>query len=149
MQRNTNIGSISSGTMRKEDLIPTFLYELRNRKPLRREHRTLAREIEERIELEDYYESEESTYDLESLFDALGEYSPEYFYFGSHPGDGSDYGWWLSESFEDDFDGLKVSDLSEVPSDHCGEILVVNDHGNMTLHVRSRNNRMREIWAVV
>ena len=31
---------------------------------------------------------------LESLFDMLEGCSPEDYYFGAHPGDGSDYGFW-------------------------------------------------------
>src|SRR5438477_5834434 len=48
--RNHNIGSVSSGTMRAEDLIPALLSELRSQKPLRREHRKLAREIAKRMD---------------------------------------------------------------------------------------------------
>jgi hypothetical protein len=82
------------------------------------------------------------------LFDALDAYAPAYFYFGAHPGDGADYGFWLSESFPDDFDGLKVSDTADVPKGHTGEVLHANDHGNMTLYAYSRG-RGRELWAVV
>ena len=172
---NHNIGSVSSGTMRAEDLIPSFLWELQHQKPLRREHRKLAREIAKRMDAdythdheadgckymgldiwncgknqdaENYYGTEDAEYDLEALFDALNEYAPAYFYFGAHCGDGSDFGYWLSEGFADDFDGLKVSDTSEVPRGYSGEVLHVNDHGNCTLYAYSRG-RGREVWAIV
>lgn len=143
-----NIGSVSSGTMRAEDLIPTFISELQSMKPLQREHKALIREIESRLDKEGYYESEDSSWDIDSLFDALNEYALPYFNFGSHPGHGADYGFWLSEEFQDDFDGLKVSDLSEVPAGHTGEVLHVNDHGNMSLYAYNRGRR-RELWAIV
>lgn len=54
----------------------------------------------------------------------------------------------VSESWEDDFDGLKVSDLSEVPKDYRGEVAVVNDHGNVTLYVKSAR-KLTEIWSIV
>lgn len=159
-QRSTKqypMGSISSGTMREEDLIPTFTWELRSlakqsgivSRKQRSTHLALTKEITKRAESEDYYESEDAGSDLnESLFDALGEYAGPYFYFGSHPGDGADYGFWLSEGFEDDFDGLKVSDTSEIPAKYRGEVLHVNDHGNCTLYVKT-SRALREIWAVV
>lgn len=156
MKRNTkhNIGSISSGTMRPEDLISAFLSELRNQRPLRREHLQLAREIERQLNAPDrdeapaYFESDVAQYHLEDLFEALNEYAPAYFYFGANPGDGADYGYWLSEGFEDDFDGLKVSDLAKVLRGYTGEVLQVNDHGNMSLYAYSRG-RGRELWAIV
>jgi len=101
---------------------------------------------------EDYFRSDQCEYDLEWLFDALQEYASAYFYFGAHPGNGSDYGYWLSEEFGQDFvddGGLKVSDISEIPANHEGEVLEVNDHGNMTLYRRARNHRLYELWSVV
>lgn len=144
-----NIGSVSCATMREEDLIPAFVYELESQRPLKREHRRKLREIKRRMEQDGYYQSEDAGWDLnEFLFDALNEYCLPYFYFGSHPGDGADYGYWLSEGFEDEFDGLKVDDLSEVPTGYTGEVLLVNDHGNMSLYAYSRG-RGREIWGIV
>jgi|SRR5215469_6658843 len=145
-----NMGSVSCGTMREEDLIPRFLYELKLMRPLHREHRKLIREIEHNMEtVKNYFASYEAGCDLnDGLFDALGAYALPYFYFGAHPGDGADYGYWLSENFDDDFDGLKVDDLAGVPKGFSGEVLVVNDHGNMSLYAYSRG-RGREIWSIV
>ena len=97
-------GSVSHGTMREKDLIPCFMDLL-----VRLGHKDdRVREIEEateaHVEWEDdmgtgheYYETDTSSYDLEWLFDALDEHAPEGYYFGAHPGDGSDYGFWEEE----------------------------------------------------
>lgn len=154
---NYPIGSVSSRTMREEDLIPDFCWELKNlarqtgilNRKTRTGHLKLVREIKKRMESEDYFESEDASFDLnENLFDALNEYAGPYFYFGSHPGDGADYGFWLSEGFEDDFDGIKVDDSSEIPAKYRGEVLIVNNHGNMTLAVKTSRN-LRVVWAIV
>jgi hypothetical protein len=148
MKPNHNIGSVSTGTMRPEELVPAFISELKRQKPLARRHRRLLREINTRMHSADYFELEDADFDMEELTDALNEYAPTGFYFGSHPGDGADFGWWLSECFAEDFDGLKVSDTSEVPTGFTGEVLQVSDHGNLTLYAYSRG-RGRELWAVV
>lgn len=168
-----NIGSVSHGTMRPEDLIPDFIWELRQMKPLYRRHGRLISEItrrmvscrcevpckgkrlreNEEVHLDQYFDSSDAVEDLASLFEALDEYALPYFYFGAHLGDGSDFGYWLSEDFAAfsdayGFDGIRVSDLSEVPVGYTGEVLHINDHGNMSLYAYSRG-KGREIWAVV
>ncbi len=169
------MGSVSSGTMRNEDLIPEFCATLKHSAWLRKAgvsnktakaHLAFCAEVEARMEIDDYYDGENADSDLESLFDALNEYAAPYFYFGSHPGDGAEYGFWLSESWDEDFatkddldavdrgDGLglpnavKVQDLSEVPSWFRGEVAVISDHGNVSLYVKT-SRTLREIWSVV
>lgn len=155
-----NIGSVSHGTLRSEDLIDSFIYELRQQTPCHREHRKLIREVEARIaaherlsrrtpEMESYFDSEDASEDVQELCDALDSYAPSGFYFGTHPGDGSDFGFWLSHYFIEEFDGLRVDDTSEVPRSYRGEVLHVNDHGNVTLYVAMRGGKLREVWAVV
>src|ERR1035441_3286782 len=118
-----NIGTVSEATMLHSNLIPSFVYELEHMRNRTREHYHLCRSINARMKADDYYKSEDADYDLESLFDALDCYAPEGFYFGASIGDGSDYGYWLSEDFQDEFDGLKVQDLSEVPTGYVGLVL--------------------------
>lgn len=88
-------GSVSWGTMRPQDLIPRFLEELKGLDEDR------YAEYMERIpedawddEEHSWWTSEDASDLLHELFDVLDEYAPEGYYFGSHPGDGSDYGFW-------------------------------------------------------
>lgn len=156
MKANQIIGSISSGTMREEDLIPAFMSVLEDLNPDK------AKELREQNP--DVFEwldgdcpdevgcPEDTDWLLETLCDALNDCAPPYFYFGSHPGDGADYGFWLDEDFQQKFKddgGLIVSDLSEVPEHpDCAEVLLVNDHGNMTLYAVD-GDKLNEVWSIV
>lgn len=148
--------SISHGTMRNEDLITRFADELEyyainngNNDDLKFIEELDKRMLDDEGEyIEEYWDNEEASLDLESLFERLDAYSPAYGYFGSHHGDGSDYGFWLSEDFENNFDGLKVSDTSEIKNNYTGEVLEINDHGNMTLYY-SKKGKLTEIWSIV
>lgn len=154
--RYASFGSISSGTMLTEDLIPCFsaeleaLLKLQPRSFKRGEYRKLIREANALTD----YDSEDAGHVLEELFDALQVFAPPYAYFGSHAGDGANYGFWMcDEPLLSGFDGIKVSDLSEVPRDYRGEVFVINDHGNVSLYVAHGRKReapkFREVWALV
>lgn len=156
------IGSVSHATMRTEDLIPIFVETLDDLKqaeslsdsPDKERYARLDNilsEIEQRMEREDYYNSEDAGCDLETLFEALNEYSPPFCFFGSHEGDGSDYGFWLSpDAIEEaihDGEIVKVDAGDEWPDGMSADcVLETNDHGNLTLYdARAR----RELWSVV
>ena len=47
-----------------------------------------------------FWESEEAVDILDDLFDVMNGYAPEGYYFGAHPGDGSDFGFWPIEGEE-------------------------------------------------
>ena len=148
--RNYPMGSVSSGTMRNEDLIPSFLDELEHQVRTKKVSgfKKEINRINQAMEREGYFDSEDASYDLDWLFDSLNEFAAPYFYFGAHPGDGADYGYWLTEGLEDDFDGVITGDLSEVDKDYRGEVLHVNDHGNTSLYVKNTRG-FREVWAIV
>ncbi len=152
-----SFGSISTGTLRTEDLLDAFASELEHHvqrnadewcsdegRARRDECLALVGEARE-VEDGSSHAADEIVCALE---ERLQDFAPPYAYFGAHPGDGSDFGYWVSESIADDFDGLKVSDTSEVPADYCGEVLHVNDHGNCTLYA-ANNGELTEVWSVV
>jgi len=97
-------GSISHGTMRNEDVLPRIMSELFKEDPQK------AREVWQKnpnfLEAlcdkecgiqNQWWESEEASMMAEELFDVMNNYAPEGHYFGAHPGDGSDYGYWENE----------------------------------------------------
>lgn len=164
----TRIGSVSSGTMRAEDLIPAFMDELDEIK----EALALAvkpgggaqlvaevarlegglSEIEDRMASVGYYETEDADYDLEWLTEELNDYALPYCYFGAHEGDGSDYGFWPCW---DIIDGdTEAGAILKVPAgdpwpeplpDGTEYVLEVNDHGNTALYTTDR----LELWSIV
>jgi hypothetical protein len=81
--------------------------------------------------------------------DALQEFAPSYCYFGSNPGSGSSYGFWVDHGALQEFDGFREDDKHPVPDDYVGEVLYVNERGNTTLYVKNADGSTREIWAVV
>lgn len=151
-----DIGSISHGTMRWEDLIPEFASTLKDLAERQKKAApSFKNDFTDILKQADYVcENEHQTdidpYDvLYELMDYLGEFSPPFCYFGAHEGDGSDYGFWpLNETdmkkHIENCDGIIVDDLSEVPEGFKGYVLLVNDHGNVSLY---RDNR--EIWSIV
>ena len=98
-QRRIEPGSLISGTMRPEDLIPAFLDELERVDPakaddLQLKHVEFFRQFHRtgKIKGERMIDGAHSV--MEALFDALNERAPEGLTFGAHPGDRADFGWW-------------------------------------------------------
>jgi hypothetical protein len=107
--------SISSATLRTEDLIKAFVpvYEQldgvegenvmrdvvkRGKKYLsyysQRNHGVIPENLQFEEEINDFLN--------DVLFDELNRFAPEGYYFGSHIGDGADYGFWRDEENEDE-----------------------------------------------
>lgn len=83
-------GTLIHGTLRLEDLIPAFIAELR---VMEAESLKLD-EIERTMEDPLYFDGDEAPEDCLWIMDRLDKYAPDGMYFGAHPGDGSDFGWW-------------------------------------------------------
>jgi hypothetical protein len=101
-----NPGTLIHGTLRTQDLIERFKDELDS---LGRGYATEWNDICDLMNStgytddsgevsEDWYDTETASEVLEMLFDALDSASADGYYFGAHPGDGSDFGYWEVES---------------------------------------------------
>jgi len=125
---------VSSSTLRTEDLLVSFWETLERLSssasfPFELSPSLLSsleRLVGEDSKEEDYKE-EEAHELLLSLFDLLGEASPPGFYFGSHPGDGALFGFWLSEDWEEALSGCDF--FSEDPSLCSSVIEAAEEHG--------------------
>ena len=99
-EKNT---SIIHATMRTQDLIPAFLEELARAAPenyaqlLTGTFGAIPAYVMDEGEDSLWWSSDNAAYLLDDLFDALDQAAPEGCYFGAHPGDGSDYGYWEVE----------------------------------------------------
>lgn len=89
--------SLSSATMRPEDLIPCFMSALRIIESDNAEVMASVEQMEQDMDKDGYFESEDTEFDLDYLFGLLEACAPDGFYFGAHPGDGADYGFWECE----------------------------------------------------
>jgi hypothetical protein len=158
--RTLSIGSVSHGTLRPEDLAPAFLSAAEDL-PLSRADR--AKVNSWRSEIDDLLAVDEDSNECtpetagenlneiaNELADLLGNYVPDLMYFGSRPGDGADFGVWLSEDWDrEDVTKIDAGDprpsVASVTTDYLAE---VTDHGNVTLY-RKDGRRWVECWAVV
>ena len=93
-------GTVISGTLKNEDLIPALTAELKIRDTKHR-HREFIKELDFMIGIgQSYFDSDSAVWDLDQIFSALDSMSPAGCYFGAHPGDGSDFGFWDEDILE-------------------------------------------------
>ena len=95
-----------------------------------------------------FYANEELVGELQ---DALNEIAPPYCYFGTSDGDGACFGFFPCLDMGGVADDLpKLDDLADITREHWGEdVLIVNDHGNVTCGHVDRRGRFKAYWAVV
>jgi hypothetical protein len=159
------IGSISHGTHRPQDLIGSYLWELKSLLPVY-EYQELTGKLDDMVKRtvtadalsDDDFDPSEAIDEarseaLQYLTEQLEALAPVYTYFGAHPGDGSDFGFWP------DFDGMdrdaggkdadlfKVSDTAEAEG-YTGTVMHVNDHGNVELY-SAVAGELTPIWSCV
>ena len=143
MTTKAQIGTIISATHRPQDLVPAFVAELRRlgvsfetvEDVIDHELREYLKD-ENRADDDAWWNSEDCAHLLnETLSDALNEHAPVLCYFGAHPGDGSDFGFWPCEDLEDALmnsmdDIMPMGPMEDMPE----YIMKTNDHGNVTMY---------------
>ena len=100
---NIEIGTIIHGTLRLQDLLPVFTEFVLSEG----HHDADIGEIYVRVETAteegdnaEYWDSETAQEDQNELFDVMDSLAPEGAYFGAHPFNGSDFGFWRSSSID-------------------------------------------------
>ena len=90
--------SLICGTTRNEDLVPVFLDALRDTAFY---VQTIVDHVIPNYALDEnkaeWWESENATNFLNELSDELNSHAPDGYYFGTHEGDGADFGFWKLE----------------------------------------------------
>ena len=131
------LGSISTGTLRTEDLLAAF-------------HSTIAASGTPPALAEDGYIDGGEPYSagelLEVYTEQLESLCPPFVYFGTHPGDGADFGFWPDIETIQEIVNIAECDATQgisCPDD--GVIVQVSDHGNVTVMDMERN----VLWSVV
>lgn len=165
MQTHFDIGSISEGTLKTEDIGNNLIWHM-DRLDLDNTDLVLFKKLKKEFseEIEHLEESEEEYSEkLENIFDEIKEiadnYTPDYCYLRMHENDGADFGVWVvSELFEDtrqgSYDGMvyrstvHTNGVDEPVPEEYSHYLAVNDHGNCTLWSRD-GETWKECWAIV
>ncbi len=95
--------SVVHGTHRNCDIIPEMVAALCQTSELKAMEQDndsiyhVAMEAKEIGENAEFWDSEEATEFCGELFDIADKYAPDGYYFGAHPDDGSDFGYWKCE----------------------------------------------------
>ena len=149
------LGSVSHGTLRPQDLMPAFLSalaDLRQPIPGNIEATKYMEYVGDMFttaaidEDDEFWVSEEVQFDMDDLIEALNNNLPPFVYFGTLEGDGSDFGFWpdmdsLNEAMQ--YGDVTFHDDERILDEH-DVIIQVSDHGNVTLMNMERD----VIWAL-
>ena len=162
--KTASLGSISHGTLRTQDLLESFANELEwqiarngdffampeNHEQRNRLAKVLGEAQDAWNEDGETLTNEDNARELvDELQDALNEFCGSFVSFGTHPGDGADFGYWVDvDEARESVDFVSSKEQGEPDADFEGEWLSVNERGNCTLYVRGEDGKDVEIWGV-
>jgi hypothetical protein len=155
------LGSISTGTLRQQDLLSAFTQtlislestkfyaevgpdslELYHGSELVRQAPAMLDALDNTTAVSNPYVAEY----LDWLTDALNELCPPFVYFGTHPGDGAAFGFWPDmDRLNEAMQRMGMASESDEERLEDGVIVQVSDHGNVTVMDMDRN----VLWSVV
>jgi len=165
MQTQLQIGSISDGTLKTEDIGNNLIWHM-DRLDLDTNDLNTFNKLKKEFsdEIEHLEESEEEYSEkLENIFDEIKDiadnYTPDYCYLGMSDCDGADFGVWPEPDLfipttQGGYDGyvfrstIETNGVDEHVPEEYSHYLAVNDHGNCTLWSRD-GDTWTECWSVV
>jgi hypothetical protein len=142
------LGTVSEGTLRTEDLLPAFAGALKGFD----ENHALVKEAHQVMAEWDGEDDMDAIDDLiREIEDALSECAPPFVYFGSLEGDGADFGFWPNM---DALNEARLHIQSERTDgfeflEYDGVWIHVNDHGNVAVLADNDGEPGDEIWSIV
>ena len=161
-KRTFDIGTISEGTLRTEDIGASLIWHL-DQINLDTNDFDTYRKLKLEFSTAAYGLMTKCDSHIEHIYDEMkaiaDNYLPDYCYLGMNIGDGADFGVWPDDAlFEDttqgSFDGyvyrstIETNSVEEhVPAGYS-HYLAINDHGNCTLWARN-GDTWKECWAIV
>src|SRR5258705_13781312 len=95
MTTRYQLGTVSEGTLKTDDLLCSFADALRNMSDDRTDKRLARSAIAAAARLGAGKTDGKEEYIREELSDRLGELAPPYCYFGTLEGDGAAFGFWV------------------------------------------------------
>ena len=147
------LGSISTGTLRTEDLRHAFANRLEalelGMPPTPAGEPRWLNLVEEARD-DKFYADQDDQSVIDDLSDALNKFCPPFVYFGTLEGDGSDFGFWVDrDAIQEAIDPtsclVSINANGDYVLEEDGVIVQVSDHGNVTVMDLERN----VIWSVV
>lgn len=99
--------TVSSGTLRPQDLIPAFLNELKERDFdqyvafMTTPFTAIPAHVQDEGDDAEWWTSEDAMHLMVELQDALQDCAPDGYYFGCHEGDGSLFGYWKEDTLRE------------------------------------------------
>ena len=136
--------SLINGTLNNFDLITMFLDTIRDTAQYEAYMIMPLQPFCTSEPNDDYWDSEDATHILEDLLYTLDLYAPEGYYFGAHPGNNSDFGYWKDEDedegrtfeevFNECYDNASTEAIISIHNKYC------SDSGDMDDYIYVNND---------
>lgn len=106
--------SIVHGSMRPADMVPAFAHELADMTSHEQVVSITGFTPDNApADGDAFWDTFEAAVILTGLYDALNSVAPEGCYFGSRPGDGSDFGFWMTDEAAEELETMEMKTAGE------------------------------------
>ena len=135
------LGTVSEGTLRTEDLLTAFAWELAyilGDEATAQEKALISSADFKGLDFEVEKIAEEAVWVVDDLVAALQEHAPPFVCFGTLEGDGAHFGWWPDRDAIDR--AIDEGEVIEFPHSLSNETVTVNHEEGVQIHVNDHGN---------